>query len=262
MTTSTEVERLTVGSCDGVDLAVWVDGQGPPLVLVHGSIQDHTISAALVGELRGHFTKYAMDRGGFGTSGSVPSYSLDREFADKAPRHAIQVGLVDVRNGKGLGLEQGPPRIGCGDLVHQLLAGLAERVGDVGVEPAPGSLLRHGERSPGPTASRKSTACVATAPTRAGSATASFTMPFGPFRPTARTASPRSPAPRGPARADGPASKPHRRPRSGSRSRAACHPRPPWPPPGPPQPCSPAGAQRESQHLAGVAEVRRLRRLT
>ena len=37
MTTSTEVERLTARSPDGVDLAVWVEGQGPPLVLVHGS---------------------------------------------------------------------------------------------------------------------------------------------------------------------------------------------------------------------------------
>ena len=84
MTTSTEVERLTVRSPDGIDLAVWVEGQGPPLVLVHGSIQDHTISAALVAELKTDFTTYAMDRRGFGASGDGPSYSLDREFADVA----------------------------------------------------------------------------------------------------------------------------------------------------------------------------------
>ena len=84
MTTSTEVERITVRSPDGVDLAVWVEGQGPPLVLVHGSIQDHTISAALVAELRTDFTTYAMDRRGFGASSDEPSYSLDREFADVA----------------------------------------------------------------------------------------------------------------------------------------------------------------------------------
>lgn len=84
MTTSTEIDRLTVRSPDGVDLAVWVDGQGPPLVLVHGSIQDHTISAALVAELKTDFTTYAMDRRGFGASGDGPSYSLVREFADVA----------------------------------------------------------------------------------------------------------------------------------------------------------------------------------
>ncbi|MFD4325416.1 alpha/beta fold hydrolase [Nocardioides sp. NPDC058538] len=82
MTASTEVERLTVRSPDGVDLAVWVEGHGPPLVLVHGSIQDHTISAALVAELTAEFTTYAMDRRGFGASGDAPAYSLGREFAD------------------------------------------------------------------------------------------------------------------------------------------------------------------------------------
>lgn len=51
---------------------------------MHGSIQDHTVSAALVEALRRDFTTYAMDRRGFGASGDGPSYSLDREFADVA----------------------------------------------------------------------------------------------------------------------------------------------------------------------------------
>jgi pimeloyl-ACP methyl ester carboxylesterase len=84
MTTSTETEHFSVRSPDGIDLAVWIDGQGPPLVLVHGSIQDHTISAPFVEALRSDFTTYAMDRRGFGASGDGPSYSLDREFADVA----------------------------------------------------------------------------------------------------------------------------------------------------------------------------------
>lgn len=75
---------VTVRGADGVELAVWVEGKGPALVLVHGSIQDHTISAALLGELRADFTTYAMDRRGFGASGDGPTYSLDREFADVA----------------------------------------------------------------------------------------------------------------------------------------------------------------------------------
>jgi pimeloyl-ACP methyl ester carboxylesterase len=84
MTPSTEIERLAVRSPDGVELAVWFQGQGPPLVLVHGSIQNHTVSAALVEALRTDFTTYAMDRRGFGASGDGPSYCLDREFADVA----------------------------------------------------------------------------------------------------------------------------------------------------------------------------------
>lgn len=84
MIASTEVGRFTVRSPGGVELAVWVDGRGPAIVLVHGSIQDHTISAALVAELRTDFTTYAMDRRGFGASGDGATYSLEQEFADVA----------------------------------------------------------------------------------------------------------------------------------------------------------------------------------
>ncbi|GAA2146605.1 alpha/beta hydrolase [Nocardioides koreensis] len=84
MTTSTKVERLAVRSPDGVELAVWVEGRGPAIVLVHGSIQDHTVLAALVAELRTDFTTYSMDRRGFGASGDGATYSLELEFADVA----------------------------------------------------------------------------------------------------------------------------------------------------------------------------------
>lgn len=80
----TVAERFTARSPDGVDLAVWLEGEGPPLVLVHGSLQDHTVSAALVTELSADFTTMAMDRRGFGASGDREPYSLDREFADVA----------------------------------------------------------------------------------------------------------------------------------------------------------------------------------
>lgn len=89
-------DRFGVRSADGTPLAVWVEGQGPPLVLVHGSIQDHTISAAFVAELRTHFTTCAMDRRGFGASGDGRSYSLDREFADVA----VVVDDVAARTGE------------------------------------------------------------------------------------------------------------------------------------------------------------------
>ena len=82
--TGAVAERFMVRSPDGVDLAVWVDGQGPALVLVHGSLQDHTISSALVAQLRADFTTMAMDRRGFGASGDRAPYSLDAEFADVA----------------------------------------------------------------------------------------------------------------------------------------------------------------------------------
>ena len=81
--TTTE-QRFEVTSPDGTVIAVWVDGHGPPIVLVHGSLQDHTISRAFVEQLRGEFATYALDRRGFGSSGDVAPYSIEREFEDVA----------------------------------------------------------------------------------------------------------------------------------------------------------------------------------
>ncbi|WP_415953448.1 alpha/beta fold hydrolase [Streptomyces sp. KLOTTS4A1] len=82
------VESLEVRAPDGTRIAVWVEGAGPPLVMVHGSLQDHTISAALVAELRADLTTYAVDRRGFGASGDGeqggPAYAIEREFEDVA----------------------------------------------------------------------------------------------------------------------------------------------------------------------------------
>ena len=49
-------ERWDVKLGDGGSIAVWVEGEGPPLVLVHGSVSDHNAFAPLVGELRDEFT--------------------------------------------------------------------------------------------------------------------------------------------------------------------------------------------------------------
>jgi len=75
--------RLDV-TADGTPIAVWVEGDGPPLVLVHGSIADHTTFDAFIAVLRVHFTCYAMDRRGFGATPDVDHYSIDRDFADVA----------------------------------------------------------------------------------------------------------------------------------------------------------------------------------
>jgi hypothetical protein len=44
--------RFDVCSADGTSIAVWVDGEGPALVLVHGSIADHTTFEPFVAVLR------------------------------------------------------------------------------------------------------------------------------------------------------------------------------------------------------------------
>jgi pimeloyl-ACP methyl ester carboxylesterase len=76
--------RFEVRSADGTSLAVWAAGQGPPLVLVHGSLCDHTHFDPLVAELREHMTTFSMDRRGFGASGDAADYHIEREFEDVA----------------------------------------------------------------------------------------------------------------------------------------------------------------------------------
>jgi pimeloyl-ACP methyl ester carboxylesterase len=76
--------RLDVRGAGGVELAVWVNGHGPALVMVHGSIADHTTFDSFVAVLRDHFTTYAMDRRGFGASTDAVGYTIDRDFADVA----------------------------------------------------------------------------------------------------------------------------------------------------------------------------------
>lgn len=76
--------RFDVRAPDRTEIAVWVEGDGPALVLVHGSLQDHTISAALVAELRTDVTTFAMDRRGFGASSDGADYAVDRELEDVA----------------------------------------------------------------------------------------------------------------------------------------------------------------------------------
>jgi pimeloyl-ACP methyl ester carboxylesterase len=77
-------ERWDVQTADGASVAVWVEGAGTPLVLVHGSVSDHTAFAPLVAELRGDFTVFGMDRRGFGASRDSSDYSAEREFGDVA----------------------------------------------------------------------------------------------------------------------------------------------------------------------------------
>jgi pimeloyl-ACP methyl ester carboxylesterase len=91
-------ERLNLSSVDGTPIAVWVEGEGPPLVMVHGSLQDHTASRALIDELRSSFTTFCMDRRGFGASGDSEGYDIQREFEDVA----AVVDAAAARTGEGV----------------------------------------------------------------------------------------------------------------------------------------------------------------
>ena len=52
------------------------------MVLVHGSLCDHTHFGPLVAELREGLTAFAVDRRGFGASRDADGYAIEREFED------------------------------------------------------------------------------------------------------------------------------------------------------------------------------------
>ncbi|WP_409338693.1 alpha/beta fold hydrolase [Halalkalicoccus ordinarius] len=74
----------TVTSADDTPIAFERSGNGPPLVLVHGTTADHTRWAPVLPALEEHFTVYAIDRRGRGESGDTEEYDLEREFEDVA----------------------------------------------------------------------------------------------------------------------------------------------------------------------------------
>ena len=71
-------------SRDGTEIAYWTSGEGPPLVLVHGTTADHTRWRPLLPYLEPHATVHAIDRRGRGASDDGPHYELAREFGDVA----------------------------------------------------------------------------------------------------------------------------------------------------------------------------------
>ncbi len=84
MGTTLETNQFTVDTPDGASIAVWVEGDGPPLVMVHGSIADHTTFDPFVAVLRHRLTTFSMDRRGFGATGDTPGYTIERDFDDVA----------------------------------------------------------------------------------------------------------------------------------------------------------------------------------
>jgi pimeloyl-ACP methyl ester carboxylesterase len=78
------VSKQSVASKDGTEIAYWTSGNGPPLVLVHGTPADHTRWRPLLPYLQSHTTAHAMDRRGRGGSGDGEQYALEREYEDVA----------------------------------------------------------------------------------------------------------------------------------------------------------------------------------
>jgi pimeloyl-ACP methyl ester carboxylesterase len=112
--------RFAVHTPDGTAIAVWADGQGPPIVLVHGSLRAHTVFDPLVTELRSSMATYAIDRRGFGDSRDAATYHIEREFDDVA----AVVEHVAARSGTAVTLFGHSYGAGCA-------LGAATRTGNV-----------------------------------------------------------------------------------------------------------------------------------
>jgi pimeloyl-ACP methyl ester carboxylesterase len=82
ITDESSVTKLT--SRDGTEIAYWTSGEGPPLVLVHGTTADHSRWRPVLQFLEPHATVHAMDRRGRGSSGDADTYDAVREFEDVA----------------------------------------------------------------------------------------------------------------------------------------------------------------------------------
>jgi pimeloyl-ACP methyl ester carboxylesterase len=74
----------TVISKDGTTIAFDRSGQGAPIIFVNGALSDRTAVAPVAALLAPHFTVFAYDRRGLGSSRDTAPYAVDREIEDLA----------------------------------------------------------------------------------------------------------------------------------------------------------------------------------
>ncbi len=84
MTETAQPTTTSVVSADGTEIAVFISGEGRPLVVVHGTTSDHTTWRLATSLLENEVAVYAMDRRGRGASGDSADYSLAKECEDVA----------------------------------------------------------------------------------------------------------------------------------------------------------------------------------
>lgn len=103
-----EATMTRVTSRDGTQIAYWTSGEGPPLVVVHGTTADHTRWRPLLPYLEPRATVHALDRRGRGASGDAPDYDVAREFEDVAAVVDAVAQASDPRS-----MCSATPTVGC-----------------------------------------------------------------------------------------------------------------------------------------------------
>jgi pimeloyl-ACP methyl ester carboxylesterase len=77
------MDVVTIASDDGTSIGSWVSGSGPPLLMVHGTTNDHSSFRFVEPILAERFRVVAMDRRGRGASSDRPdAYAIEREIED------------------------------------------------------------------------------------------------------------------------------------------------------------------------------------
>jgi pimeloyl-ACP methyl ester carboxylesterase len=95
-------ERFWVHSKDGTKISVQKTGDGPALLLIHGSSVDGSSWQRVLPGLSKHFTVYVMDRRGHGNSGDAKTYTISVEGDDiTAVTAAIQQPLTILGHSYG-----------------------------------------------------------------------------------------------------------------------------------------------------------------
>jgi pimeloyl-ACP methyl ester carboxylesterase len=84
MSTTEQLSQARTTSRDGTEIGHFSSGHGPPLLLIHGGVGDHSRWDTLRTHLEPHFTVNAMDRRGRGASGDADTWSIEREYEDVA----------------------------------------------------------------------------------------------------------------------------------------------------------------------------------
>jgi pimeloyl-ACP methyl ester carboxylesterase len=72
----------TVTSKDGTTIVFDQLGEGTPIIFVNGALSDRSAVAAVAALLAPHFTVFAYDRRGLGSSGDTAPYAVEREVED------------------------------------------------------------------------------------------------------------------------------------------------------------------------------------
>ena len=78
----TDTTTGEVTSKDGTRIVFDRTGEGPPLILVGGALNNRGSGAPYAAPLSASFTVYAYDRRGRGDSADTPPYAVDREVED------------------------------------------------------------------------------------------------------------------------------------------------------------------------------------